>query len=100
MAGCLRLCEGHRSKFVVQATVEALDRVRPDHTVIRALKKWKYNLIGCPFYVYTDHKTLLNFGMQKDLSHCQVRWMEMLSIYNCKFLYVKGQDNTMANALS
>lgn len=26
--------------------------------------------------------------------------MEFLSIYNCKFVYVKGQDNTMADALS
>jgi hypothetical protein len=68
--------------------------------VIRAIKKWKYDLVGCPFYVYTDHKTLLNFFSQKDLSRRQARWMEELSIYNCKFVYVKGQDNTMADALS
>ena len=47
--------------------------------VIRALKKWKYDLIGCPFYVYTDHKMLLNFATPKDLSHRQARWMETLS---------------------
>jgi hypothetical protein len=68
--------------------------------VIRALKKWKYDLIGAPFFVYTDHKTLLNFATQKDLSRRQARWMEALSIYDCKFVYVKGQDNTMADALS
>ena len=68
--------------------------------VIRAIKKWKHDLIGCPFYVYTDHKTLLNFGTQKDLSRRQARWMEDLSIYDCKFVYVRGQDNTMADALS
>jgi hypothetical protein len=68
--------------------------------VIRALKKWKFDLLGCPFFVYTDHKTLLNFATQKDLSHRQARWMETLSIYDCKFIYVKGQDNTMADALS
>ena len=68
--------------------------------VIRALKKWKYDLIGSPFFVYTDHKTLLNFATQKDLSRRQARWMETLSIYDCKFVYVKGQDNTMADALS
>ena len=27
-------------------------------------------------------------------------WMETLSIYDCKFVYVKGEDNTMADALS
>ena len=68
--------------------------------IMRAIKKWKHELIGCPFYVYTDHKTLLNFGTQKDLSRRQARWMEELSIYDCKFIYVRGQDNTMADALS
>jgi len=36
--------------------------------IIQALKKWKYDLSGAPFYVYTDHKTLLNFNTQQDLS--------------------------------
>src|SRR6202789_3868766 len=68
--------------------------------VIRAIRKWKNDLLGSPFFVYTDHKTLLNFDTQKDLSRRQARWMEELSIYNCKFVYVRGQDNTMADALS
>ena len=68
--------------------------------VIRAIKKWKYDLLGSPFFVYIDHKTLLNFDTQKDLSRRQARWMETLSMYDCKFVYVKGQDNTMADALS
>src|SRR6202522_3790395 len=68
--------------------------------VIRAIKKWRYELIGTPFFVYTDHKTLLNFGTQKDLSRRQARWMEDLSVYDCKFVYVKGEDNTMRSALS
>ena len=68
--------------------------------VIRAIKKWRYELIGTPFFVYTDHKTLLNFGTQKDLSRRQARWMEDLSVYDCKFVYVRGEDNTMADALS
>jgi hypothetical protein len=68
--------------------------------VMRAIRKWKNDLLGSPFFVYTDHKTLLNFDTQKDLSRRQARWMEELSIYNCKFVYVRGQDNTMADALS
>ena len=68
--------------------------------VIRAIKKWKYDLLGSPFFVYIDHKTLLNFDTQKDLSRRQARWMETLSMYDFKFVYVKGQDNTMADALS
>ena len=68
--------------------------------VVRALKKWKYELLGAPFYVYTDHKTLLNFPTQRDLSRQQARWMELLSIYDCKFVYVKGEANSVADALS
>jgi len=58
------------------------------------------DLLGSPFLVYTDHKTLLNFHMQKDLSQRQARWMEELSIYDCKFVYIKGIDNSVADALS
>ena len=68
--------------------------------IMRALQKWKCDLMGRPFFVYTDHKTLLNFDTQKDLSRRQARWMEQLSIYDCKFVYVRGEDNTMADALS
>ena len=50
--------------------------------IIRALFKWKMDLVGSEFYVYTDHKTLLNFNTQKDLSRRQAQWMEELVIYN------------------
>lgn len=36
--------------------------------IIRALKRWKVDLLGSPFLIYTDHKTLENFDQQKDLS--------------------------------
>ena len=39
--------------------------------IMRALRKWKIDLIGSEFFVYTDHKTLLNFDRQKDLSRRQ-----------------------------
>ena len=68
--------------------------------IIRALKKWKADLLGSSFFVYTDHKTLLNFHKQSNLSRRQMRWMEELAIYDCKFVYVRGEDNTVADALS
>lgn len=68
--------------------------------ILRGIRKWKVDLLGSPFLVYTDHKTLLNFHTQKDMSRRQARWMEELSIYDCKFVYVKGSDNTVADALS
>jgi hypothetical protein len=36
--------------------------------IVRALQKWCLDLLGVPFTVYTDHKTLENFSTQRDLS--------------------------------
>jgi len=40
--------------------------------IVRALKRWRSDLLGTPIYVYTDHKTLENFDTQKDLSRRQL----------------------------
>ena len=32
--------------------------------ILWALRKWKVDLMGSEFLVYTDHKTLLNFNTQ------------------------------------
>lgn len=32
--------------------------------IIWALQKWWSDLVGIPFFIYTDHKTLENFDMQ------------------------------------
>lgn len=69
-------------------------------SIMQALRKWKVDLLGSKFFMYTDHKTLLNFDRQKDMSRWQLCWMEELSIYDCWFIYVKGEDNTVADALS
>ena len=68
--------------------------------ILHMLQKWKVDLLGSKFLVYTDHKTLLNFNTQRELSRRQARWMEEHAIYDCKFVYVKGEDNTMADSLS
>ena len=36
--------------------------------IIRVLKRWCSDLIGTPFLIYTNHKTLENFEKQKELS--------------------------------
>jgi hypothetical protein len=68
--------------------------------IIRALKKWHSDLLGTHFYVYTDHRTLKNFDAQKDLSHHQLRWQEFLSQYDVTITYIRGEDNTVTDALS
>ncbi|RXW14168.1 hypothetical protein EST38_g11692 [Candolleomyces aberdarensis] len=68
--------------------------------IVRALRKWRADLIGTPFYIYTDHRTLEYFDTQRDLSSQQLRWNEFLSDYKGKIVYIRGKDNTVADALS
>jgi len=68
--------------------------------IIRALKKWRADLLGGPIAVFTDHRTLENFNTQKDLSRRQARWQEFMSQFEMNIYYVKGEDNTVADALS
>ncbi|KAJ2913860.1 hypothetical protein MD484_g6573, partial [Candolleomyces efflorescens] len=68
--------------------------------VVRALKKWRAELLGMPFLIYTDHRTLQFFETQKDLSQRQARWMEFLCQYDGKIVYIKGDENSAADALS
>ncbi|KAJ3480303.1 hypothetical protein NLI96_g8442 [Meripilus lineatus] len=68
--------------------------------IVRALKKWRVDLLGVPFTVYTDHRTLENFQTQKELSRRQARWQELLGQYDFEIVYVPGDSNTAADALS
>ncbi|KAF8832209.1 hypothetical protein HHX47_DHR1001661 [Lentinula edodes] len=68
--------------------------------IIRALKKWRVDLLGVPFVIMTDHRTLENFHTQPDLSRRQARWMEFFSQFDCKIVYVTGERNSVADALS
>lgn len=68
--------------------------------VVCALKKWRIELLGTPFTVYTDHRTLENFLTQRELSRRQARWQEFFSQYDFTIQYIRGEDNTVADALS
>ena len=58
--------------------------------IIRALKKWRSDLLGTQFLVYTDHRTLEIFNTQKDLSRRQLQWQEFLSQYDMSITYIHG----------
>ena len=68
--------------------------------IIWALHKWQADLVGSSFTIFTNCKTLENFDTQLDLSHCQVHWMEFMSQFNAKIVYIKGSGNTVTDALS
>jgi hypothetical protein len=68
--------------------------------IIRALQKWRSDLLGTPILIYTDHRTLENFDQQKDLSCQQARWQEFLAQYDYKIICIPGEPNIVADALS
>ena len=68
--------------------------------IIWALKKWRADLLGGPISVFTDHRTLENFDTQKDLSCRQAHWQEFMNQFEMNIYYIKGKDNTVADALS
>lgn len=68
--------------------------------IVRALHKWRMDLLGAEFEVYTDHRTLEFFNKQQDLNKKQLRWQTFLTDYNFEIRYIKGEDNTVANTLS
>jgi len=68
--------------------------------IIEAFMTWNDKLIGRPFTVVTDHRSLEFFMTQGKLSPRQNRWYEYLSRFNYKPLYVQGKRNTVADLFS
>jgi hypothetical protein len=68
--------------------------------IVRALRKFRADSLGTRFTVYTDHRTLECFQGQRDLSRRQARWQEFLAEYDFEIVYVRGEENTVADALS
>jgi hypothetical protein len=70
--------------------------------IVDIFKEWRVYLEGSKYIVqvYLDHKNLVYFIMTKVLNRRQVRWAEILAIYNFKILYIKGNENARADTLS
>jgi len=57
-------------------------------------------LQGARFKWVTDHKGLTYFLNQKNLSGRQARWLEKISSFDFEVVYVPGNENVLADALS
>lgn len=68
--------------------------------IVRALSRWHFDLLGSHFKIFTDHRTLEYFLMQKDLSWQQAQWQEFLAQYDFEIVYLKGKENMVVDALS
>ncbi|GJZ44794.1 putative reverse transcriptase domain-containing protein [Tanacetum coccineum] len=68
--------------------------------VVFALKIWRHYLYGTKCTMLTDRKILQHIFDQKELNMRQLRWLELLSDYDCKIRYHPGKANVVADALS
>jgi len=68
-------------------------------SIVETLKEFKGMLFGQKLKVYTDHKNLTRdaLGSTSDRVY---RWRLLLEEYGPEILYIKGIDNTVADAIS
>nr|GEW47478.1 reverse transcriptase domain-containing protein [Tanacetum cinerariifolium] len=64
--------------------------------VVFALKMWRHYLYGTKCVVLTDHKSLQHILDQKELN---MRWLELLSDYDCEIRYHPGKANVVVEAI-
>jgi hypothetical protein len=65
-----------------------------------SVRLWSHYIAGTSTAVHTDHKGLETFFSQTPLSGRKARWLELLQQHNVKFVYIKGDSNVVADALS
>ena len=68
-------------------------------SIVELLKEFKGMLLGYEVIVWTDHKNLTrdNLGESSDRV---MRWKLLLNEYDLKIQYIRGVDNTVADAIS
>ena len=68
-------------------------------SIVETLKEFKGMLWGQRIKVFTEHKNLVRdaLGMTSDRVY---RWRLLLKEYGPEIVYIKGIDNTVADAIS
>jgi hypothetical protein len=68
--------------------------------ILEGLNRWEDKLLGRPITLVTDHKSLQFFNKQPKMSNRQIRWYEYISRFNYEVMYIPGEQNKVADALS
>ena len=102
--GCILSQNGHPVAF----DSKKLDDHQVNYTthdkemcaIMHALTIWRPFLLGKPFKIYTDHRSLIHLKTQPHLNQRQIRWLERAADYDFEILYKPGKENVVADALS
>ena len=70
--------------------------------IFTCLEEVRWLVIGSPYptKVYTDHQALVSLLRQDDAHGRIAGWQVRLSEYDVEYIYVPGQDNTLADGMS
>lgn len=68
--------------------------------VIYCLEHFRDIILGYEITIFTDHMAIQNLFKHKNLRNRLARWFSILQNYDVKFKYIKGNKNTVADALS
>jgi len=68
--------------------------------VIHCLKTWGHYIGSKDVVVWTDNVTLKYFAIQPKLSSKQVRWQNILALFNVDIRHKPGKENIVLDALS
>jgi hypothetical protein len=85
------LSDGNLAKSVYEKELMAL---------VLCIQHWRHYLLGKPFIVHTDHKSLKHLLQQRINSPDQQCWLAKLLGYQFEVKYKPGVDNKVADALS
>ncbi len=70
--------------------------------IIRCFEHWRPELAHTelPIQIFTDHQTLKTFMENKPLTERQARYLDILSDFNFKIIFLAGRANGKADALT
>jgi hypothetical protein len=68
--------------------------------LVYCFAQWRCYLEGPTVILHTDHEPLTWLQTQKSLNRRQARWLEFLSRFQYEVVYVKGDENVVADALT
>lgn len=68
--------------------------------IIKAIRKWRPYLLGKPFTVRTDQKSLKYLLEQRITTLAQARWLPKILGYDYEIEYKRGTENQAADYLS
>jgi len=68
--------------------------------IVAVLEHFRSELTGCSYIILTDHKPLVSFPTQYDLTGKQCNWEQIVHQFQCKIQHIGGNKNVIADALS